>query len=57
MGLGEGNTCTYENNPLASPSKPLFHSVSWSTAPTALVPSGAMQETSAASGTPFWVAR
>lgn len=57
MGLGERNTCTYENSPLPFPSKPLFHSVGWSTAPTALVPTGAMQENSAAGGAGLWVAR
>lgn len=57
MGLGEGDTCTYENNPLLFHSKPLFHFVGWSTAPTALVPTGAMKENSAAGGACLWVAR
>lgn len=57
MGLGEGNTCTYENYTLPFPSKPLFQSVGWFTAPTALVSTGAMQENSAVGGAHLWVAR
>lgn len=56
MGLGEGNTCTYKKKPLSFPSNLLFHSVGWSIAPTALVPTGAMQENSAARGASLWVA-
>lgn len=44
MGLGEGNICTNEKKPLSFPSNLLFHSVGWSIAPTALVPTGAMRK-------------
>lgn len=38
MGLGEGTTCTYENNPLPFPSKPLFCSAGCPTASNAPTP-------------------